>query len=58
MKQGVSMGAYQLVFFTPGQQKVEKVVSDIYTAHLKAFVVDEAHTVCKWYEISAALLVA
>ena len=62
MKRGVSVGAYQLVFFTPellmDNKRWRKVLmSDIYTACLKAFVVDEAHTVRKWYEISAALLV-
>lgn len=31
-------------------KKWQKVLmSDVYTTHLKAFVVDEAHTVSKWY---------
>lgn len=62
MKRGVSVGAYKLVFFTPellmDNKRWRKVLmSNVYTARLKAFVVDEAHTVRKWYEISAALLV-
>ena len=54
IKRKVCTGAFQLVFFTPEllieNKKWRKVLmSDVYTTRLKAFVVDEAHTVSKWY---------
>ena len=50
---GVSMGAYQLVYFTPEMiitnKKWRRVIEgDVYTERLKAFVVDESHRVKKW----------
>ena len=62
MKRAVCAGAYQQVFFTPelliDNKRWRKVLmSDVYTARLKAFVVDEAHTVRKWYEIPATSIV-
>lgn len=54
VKDGVTKGAYQLVFFTPEMiitnKRWRKMISgDLYTKQLKAFVVDEAHCVKKWY---------
>ena len=54
MKKKVQTGAFQLVFFTPEllieNNRWRKVLmSDVYATRLKAFVVDEAHTVSKWY---------
>ena len=51
---GVSKGAYQIVFFTPemiiANKRWRKVFAgDVYNEQLKAFVVDEAHCVKKWY---------
>ena len=53
MKEGVSRGAYQLVFFTPElivtNKRWRKVLEgDVYADRLKAFVIDEAHCVKKW----------
>lgn len=53
MKQGVHEGRYRLVFFTPEllitSTRWRKVLtSEIYSARLKAFVIDEAHCVKKW----------
>ena len=50
---GVVKGAYQVVYFTPemllGSKKWRKMVlDDIYTSRLRAFIIDEAHTVVKW----------
>ncbi len=49
----VAMGKFQLVFFTPemivGTKSWRKVLEgDVYSEHLKAFVIDEAHCVKKW----------
>ena len=47
-------GQYQLVIFTPemllnnGMWR-RMLTNDIYSKRLRAFVVDEAHTVKKWY---------
>ena len=50
---GVKAGAYKLVYFTPEMLLLNKqwrglFNSDIYTSNLRAFVIDEAHTVKKW----------
>ena len=53
MKEAVLMGEYQLVLFTP-EMLVEKkrwrkmLLGDVYSSRLRAFVVDEAHTIQKW----------
>ena len=54
MKEGVRNGDYQLVYITPellicnaGWRKM--LMGDCYSERLMAFVVDEAHTVKKWY---------
>ena len=46
-------GDYQLVFFTPemllNKKKWRKMLlGDVYASRLRAFAVDEAHTVKKW----------
>ena len=53
VKNGVSRGAYQLVYFTPemiitGKKWRRVIESDIYRERLTGFVVDEAHCVKKW----------
>ena len=53
---GIRKGAYSLVLFTPEmllqtRKWREMLLSDIYTQNLKALVIDEAHTVKKWYVI-------
>ena len=53
VKEDVLAGKYQLVLFTP-EMLVEKkawrkmLLGDVYSTRLRAFVVDEAHTVKKW----------
>ena len=54
MKAGVKDGRYQLVFFTPellvGSRRWLKVLSsDAYHSRLRGFIIDEAHTMKKWY---------
>lgn len=54
VKEGVTKGLYQIVYFTPemllGNQKWRKMLlDDVYISRLRAFVIDEAHTVIKWY---------
>ena len=46
-------GEYQLVLFTPEMLIEQKrwrrmLLAEVYTSRLRAFVVDEAHTVKKW----------
>ena len=53
MKEGVKLGHYQLVYFTPELLLDNKhwrrlLCSELYTNLLKGFVVDEAHCVKKW----------
>ena len=48
-----SGGGYQLVIFTPEMMIEHKrwrkmLLGEVYTSRLRAFVVDEAHTVKKW----------
>lgn len=54
MKDGVLKGDYQLVYITPELLLTSSVwrkmlVEEVYCERLKAFIVDEAHTVKKWY---------
>lgn len=54
VKEGVQKGEYQLVYITPellinGATWRKMLVGVVYTERLKSFVVDEAHTVKKWY---------
>ena len=53
VKEAVLMGEYQLVLFTPEMLVEQKrwrkmLLGDVYSSRLRAFVVDEAHTVKKW----------
>ena len=53
MMQDVMQGAYQAVFFTPEMLMGKKrwrqmLLNDVYSSHLRVFVVDEAHTIKKW----------
>ena len=53
VKNGVTRGDYQLVFFTPemllDKRRWRKVLlGEVYSHLLRVFVVDEAHTVKKW----------
>ena len=63
MKAGVKDGRYQLVFYTPellvGNRKWLKVLSsDAYRSKLRGFIIDEAHTVKKWYSSYMFLVLA
>ena len=54
MKDGVLKGHYQLVYVTPellleSSMWRKMLTGDVYKKRLVAFVVDEAHTVKKWY---------
>ena len=54
VKEGVQKGEYQLVYITPellitGVSWRKMLVGEVYCERLKAFIVDEAHTVKKWY---------
>ncbi len=54
MKDGILRGDYQLVYITPelliGSNVCRKMLTEeVYEHRLKALVVDEAHTVKKWY---------
>ncbi len=51
MKQAVMRGEYQLIFFTPElllERWRQLLGTSHYTRRVKAFVMDEAHTVKKW----------
>ncbi len=53
VKKGIAKGLYQLVYFTPemllGNKKWRQMLFDkVYGSRLRAFIVDEAHTVIKW----------
>ena len=54
MLSGVFEGKYQLIFFTPelliNKRKWRELLKGaVYESRLRAFVIDEAHTVQKWY---------
>lgn len=54
VKDGVFKGEYSLIFFTPelllrDRKWRELLNSKTYLHRVKAFVVDEAHCVKKWY---------
>jgi len=54
MLEGVIKGEYQLVFFTPeillnAKNWRQLVQTESYTRRVKTLVIDEAHTVKKWY---------
>lgn len=53
VKTGVKRGNYQVVLFTPellldNKKWRSMLLGDVYSKRLRAFVVDEAHTVKKW----------
>lgn len=53
MKERVMKGDYQLVLFTPEMLLNKKrwrrmLLGNVYSSRLRAFVIDEAHTVKKW----------
>lgn len=53
VKEGVVRGMFQVVYFTPemllSNKKWRRMLLDqVYRSRLRAFVVDEAHTVVKW----------
>ena len=57
MKESVMKGEYQLVLFTlemliDKKQWRRMLLGDVYSSHLRAFVIDEAHTVKKWCLLS------
>ncbi len=54
MRKDVIKGAYQIVYFTPemilaSRRWREMLIGEVYSHQLRAFIVDEAHTVKKWY---------
>ena len=54
VKKGVVDGAYQIVFFTPEMLLLNKqwrnlLASSTYLQRLGGLVLDEAHTIKKWY---------
>ena len=56
VKESVKKGMYQIVNFTPemilGSQKWRSMLlGEIYSSRLRAFIIDEAHTVKKWLVI-------
>lgn len=51
---GVKIGEYQLVYFTPevlieNRKWRELFQTEEYSKRLKVLVIDEAHTIKKWY---------
>ena len=53
LRKEVQQGEYQLVYITPellitGGVWRKMLIGEVYSERLKAFVVDEAHTVKKW----------
>ena len=53
VKEGVVKGEFQLVYMTPEMliksKRWRRVLhNEVYSCRLRAFVVDEAHTVSKW----------
>ena len=60
MKLGILSGDYQLVFFSPesllSQRRWRELLrQEPYTTHLVAFIVDEAHCVKKFVDVSTTL---
>ncbi len=60
MKDGILRGDYQLAYITPelliGSNVYRNMLTgEVYEHRLKAFVVDEAHTVKKWYVNTAII---
>ena len=52
MKKGVQIGEYQLVYITSElliTGIVKMLVEELYNERMMVFVVDEAHTVKKWF---------
>ncbi len=54
LKHQLIKGAYQIVYFTPemilaSRRWREMLIGEVYSHQLRAFIVDEAHTVKKWY---------
>lgn len=61
MLAGVSRGEYQLVFFTPEMLLNDKkwrllLQGDDYKRRVRGLVIDEAHTVKKWYVYVSIIL--
>ena len=59
IKKRILLGEYQIVLFTPEMLLEKKcwrrmLCSETYSKRMRAFVVDEAHTVKKWYVIHIA----
>ncbi len=57
VRKDVVKGRYHIVYFTPemilsNRRWREMLIGDVYTHQLRAFIVDEAHTVKKWYIIA------
>ena len=55
-KVGVQQGQYKIVFFSPEillntKSWRELLIGPIYSKRLRALVIDEAHTVKKWYKV-------
>ncbi len=53
VKEGAAKGAYQIIYFTPemilGKKKWRQMLlSEVYSSRLRAFIVDETHTIIKW----------
>ena len=54
MKMDAEKGKFQILFFTPEALLIKKkwrrlICSERYQKRIKGLVVDEAHTVIKWY---------
>ena len=54
-------GDFQVVFTSPEmlfkKQWRYMLTSDVYTARLRAFVIDEAHTCKTWYEVYSFIII-
>ena len=64
VKERVVRGEFQLVLITPELLLDKKewrkmLLNDVYSSHLRTLVIDEAHTVKKWYiSISCIVITA